>query len=108
MTRVYTHEIGSEIRSISGGYILDEEAVIEIEGRRVLYVVGNALADTTCCGVYGCRFALVPGYVVRWRHSTDEAGNALSEVEPIVGDAIRNRISKEIGSVQDVSQVNFW
>ena len=50
MIRDYTHEVGKEVRSISGGYTLEREERISMKGKEVLYVVGNGCADSSCCG----------------------------------------------------------
>jgi len=59
--REYTHELNKEIRSISGGYELEMEGELEIYGKEVLYVVGNAVVDSSCCGMGGCSVDLGSG-----------------------------------------------
>ena len=108
MTREYTHELNKEVRSISGGYELEREERIDLEGRQVVYAVGNAMVDSSCCGVWGCRYALVPGYVVRWKHSTTPDGDPVSEVQPIEDDKVKKRIVKLLESKEAVNQVRFW
>jgi hypothetical protein len=53
MIREYTHELNREVRSISGGYELEREEKFDMHGKEVLYVVGNAVVDSSCCGVGG-------------------------------------------------------
>jgi hypothetical protein len=108
MTREYTHELNKEVRSISGGYELEREETIDLDDRQVVYAVGNAMVDSSCCGVWGCRYALVPGYVVRWKHTTTADGNAVSEVQPIEDDQVKKRIIKLLESKEAVNQVRFW
>jgi hypothetical protein len=45
MTKEYPHEIKREFQSISGKYILEKEERIEVDGKVVLYAVGNAIVD---------------------------------------------------------------
>jgi hypothetical protein len=107
MTREYTHDIGREVRSISGGYELELEGKFEIHGKKVLYVVGNAIVDSSCCGMGGCRYALVPGYVKKFKTRQDEQGLWISEVEPIIGMAARQEITRVLKEKEIVQQVQF-
>ncbi len=108
MIREYTHELQKEVRSISGGYTLEKEERIEVDGREVLYVVGSALADSSCCGYWACRYALVPGYVVNWKFSRDEKGVPVSIVEGIVDEKVRRQVVEFLETTEGVSQVQFW
>jgi hypothetical protein len=108
MKKRYTHELETEVRSISGGYVLEEEGILELENRNILYVIGNAMVDSACCGTYGCRFALVPGFVLRWKHEKNESGFDISEVEPIRDSRARTEIETRLSAVQGVTQVVFW
>ena len=107
MIREYTHEIGREVRSISGGYEFEREGNLQIDGRKVLYVVGNAVVDSSCCGVGGCRYALVPGYVRQFKTRQDEQGLWISEVEPIIDMATRQEITRVLKEKEIVQQVQF-
>lgn len=107
MIREYTHELNREIRSISGGYELEREGKFEIHGKEVLYVVGNAIMDSSCCGVWGCRYALVPGYVKKFKTRQDEQGLWISEVEPVIDGATRQKITQLLEEKELVQQVQF-
>lgn len=106
--REYTHELNTEVRSISGGYNLDAEGTIEIEGREVLYAVGNAMVDSACCGAYGCRFAVVPGYVLNWKSKKNADGVFVSIVEPVADQLVKEELEKTLRALQGVTQVVFW
>ena len=103
----YTHEIGREVRSISGGYELEMEGKLEMDGEEVLYVVGNAVVDSSCCGVGGCRYALVPGYVRQFKTRQDQQDLWISEVEPIIDTATRQEIIQVLKEKEMVQQVQF-
>ena len=107
MIREYTHELNREVRSISGSYELEKEAKFDIHGKEILYVVGNAVVDSSCCGVWGCRYALVPGYVRQFKTRQDEQGLWISEVEPIIDRAARQEITRAIKEKEIVQQVQF-
>lgn len=107
MIKEYTHELNKEIRSISGGYELEMEGKLEINGKEVLYVVGNAVVDSSCCGIGGVRYALVPGYVKKFKTRRDEQGLWISEVEPIIDKATRQEITRVLMDKEVVQQVQF-
>lgn len=107
MKRTYAHELNKEVRSISGWYMLEREERIVCRGREYLYAVGQGAVETSCCGVGGCRYALVPGAVVRWKFGMDESGAHLSEVESVSDQEMRDEIRRIILEKEDVSQVNF-
>jgi hypothetical protein len=80
----YQHqEPGTEVRFIAGHYTIVEEQRIAHRGRELLVFVGIATVESTCCGTQGCRFLNVPGYIISWKHSMNENGLPVSEVEPI-------------------------
>ena len=108
MSKEYTHELHREVRSISGGYTLEKEERITIGSKEVLYVVGNALADSSCCGFWGCHYAFVPGYVVSWKHKKNEEGISISKVEAITEDHVKREIERLLMEKEGVSQVRFW
>ena len=107
LTKDYVHTAMEEVRAISGGYQLEKEMAMEIDGRRALCLVGYGVVDSSCCGVGGCRFVFVPGYLVRERYRRTEAGLAVSEVEPITDPAVRSRIADRLKITEMAQQVNF-
>ena len=107
MVKEYIHELNEEIRSISGGYELVKEGILEMQGKEVLYVVGNAVIDSSCCGVGGCRYALVPGYVRKFKTRQNEQGLWISEVDPIVDRETRQEITQLLKEKEIVQQVQL-
>ncbi len=107
MNMEHVHEINQEVRSIAGGYIWEREGILELDGREALYVVGNAFVDSSCCGIGGCRFAYVPGYVRGLRIRRNEQGLWVSEVEPIHDDQTRDRIRRLLEDREIIQQVQF-
>lgn len=107
MAKEYVHDIQREVRSISGWYELEEEKILESEGREVLYTVGNGVVDSSCCGVGGCRFAVVPGYILKLKTRQNDSGLWISEVEPVTDEAAKNRIKRLIEENEVVQQVRF-
>ncbi len=107
MIREYTHELNREIRSIAGAYELDSEGRLQIKGEEVLYTVGNALIDSSCCGSWGCRFAIVPGYIRNLNIRKNRQGYWVSEVEPVVDLEAQSKIKQFLEKQENVSQVEF-
>jgi hypothetical protein len=109
MMNRYTHRpLGQEVRSISGQYAIDEEKRIPFQGRDVLLAKGYWAVDNSCCGTGGCGFALVPGYVVRWKASTNEGGEPVTEIEPVRDEQEKQALRKLIQESEKLQQVNFW
>lgn len=96
-----------EFEAIGGRYRFLKEEVLEYGGREVLYLLGAALFDTTCCGTGGCGYVLVPGYLVEKHSREDESGSRMSLVEPIKSDKEQDEIRKELLTREQVNQVNF-
>ena len=106
--RIYVHrELGGSVTAIGGHYIFDKEALLQLDGRRVLYLVGHAVLDTSCCGSSGCRYVQVQGYVERWKTGIDEAGYAMTEVVSVHDRQERQRIATLIKKTERVQQVLF-
>jgi len=96
------------ITSVSGHYTFDEEKHLYYEDKDVLYLTASAVIDSSCCGVGGCLFALVIGFVLRWHIKKDKNNLPVSIVDTISDPIVRNNISKAIIIETNVSQVNFW
>lgn len=104
----YIHQdLNQEIRAIGGHYVLVKEARLPYHGREVLYLVGHAAFDTSCCGPGGCAYALVPGFVANWHSDQTEEGLFISQFEPIENADIQNDIRRLIERLEIVQQVNF-
>ena len=106
--RQYTHEkLGEEVRSVAGYYTITEEERLKYRGREILYVAGVAVIDNSCCGVGGCSFVNVPGYIVSWRKETGDSPYHVSEVEPIKDKEDQEEIKELITEKYPHAQINF-
>jgi hypothetical protein len=104
----YTHEeLHSEVTSISGGYSYVMEELLSYKGRDVLCVVGEGHVDNSCCGVGGCIFIDIPGYVLSLKNGKNESGLDVSEVEPIVDLDEKSEITKILGSRYPMAEIRF-
>lgn len=108
MTQKYTHDLNKEVRSISGWYVLHKEGRLSHMGEEFLYVVGDAVVDSSCCGIGGCRYAIVPGSIVSWKCGTNEDGLMTSVVEPVTDKELKKKLSQLLSKREGVSQVQFW
>ena len=90
---------------MSSWYEIESEKTLDMDGHKVVYSIGRAVTDNACCGVFGCRFAVVHGF-----QKTD-CGNAEPgsdrEIEPITDAGWRGRISEAVINAEKVDQVQF-
>lgn len=104
----YVHRpLGETIQAIGGSYRLVREGLLSWGSSEVLYLVGHALFDSSCCGVGGCGYAVVQGVVRRLRDRTSADGLPLSEVELVVDEADRQRLTTLLVERERVQQVRF-
>jgi hypothetical protein len=76
-------ELNQRVEFFGGGYLLVEEGKLNYRGKEVLYLVGIAGIEASCCGTGGCAFIKVPGYIRSWKKGQNETGRPVSEVERI-------------------------
>ncbi len=108
-TKEYTHQgLNQEVTAIGGHYILTKEERLSFYGRDVLYLIGYAIFDTTCCGSGGCNYAQVPGIIVDWKIRKNKDGIPVSRVNPIRDPAKQKEIRYLIENKEMVNQVNFY
>jgi hypothetical protein len=106
--RSYIHkEIDKEIKTISGYFMYHEEKRLNLRGRDVLFAVGVGIIDNACCGIGGCRFIEVPGYIVSWKSEVDNHGNSMSKVDPIKDEEEKKEIRSLLEKFYSHSQINF-
>ena len=101
------HELNCEVTAIGGHYVLTKEVRLPFQGQEVLYIVGYAVVDNSCCGVGGMAYAVVPGFVLDWRGKTNGEGLAISLVDPIHDAATQREIRQLIERKEIVHQVRF-
>ncbi|MEW5736651.1 MAG: hypothetical protein AB1921_17535 [Thermodesulfobacteriota bacterium] len=99
--------LNQEVRSISGGYILEKEARVTVDGREILYAVGVGVVDSACCGTGGSRYALVPGILVRWHSGINADGHAVSKVVRIQDPDLTQKVASAIRAREREIAVQF-
>jgi hypothetical protein len=104
----YIHRpLNTEVTAIGGYYHLVKEARLKHGERDVLYLVGHAAFETTCCGVGGCAYAIVPGYVLAWKSRIDPEGLSISMVEPVADPSDQDAIRRQLLQSERVHHVSF-
>ena len=105
----YTHlKLNEDISCIAGYYTPQKEIRLKHNDGDVLYVIGQAVIDSSCCGSGSWGYALVPGYILNWQNKKNEAGLPVSEVEPVTNEEARNNIRRIIEEREAISQIEFW
>ena len=110
MSTKYTHlELGKDVEiGIAGYYTPQKEVRLKYNGREVLYVIGQAVVESSCCGAGSWTYAIVPGYIVNWQETKNEAGLPVSEVESILDEEARENIRRIIQTTEATSMTGFW
>ncbi len=107
-TREYTHiPLNEEVTAIGGHYILEKEVRLPFRGEEVLYVIGMSIVDTSCCAPTGCKYAIVPGFILDWHHRTNDNNLPVTEVQPIRDEDTRTEITALIKQSDFVQHVEF-
>jgi hypothetical protein len=105
----YTHlPVGQDVTCIAGYYTPRREVRLKYNSREVLYVVGQAVIDSSCCGLGTWGYILVPGYIVNWHKRTNADGLPVTEVEPISDRTVQDDIRRLITEAESIPQVEFW
>jgi hypothetical protein len=106
----YIHrDLNQEVTAAGGHYVLVKEMCLPFQGREVLVLVGYTVFDTACCGMGGCSYAVVPGFVLDWRHRTGEDGWPVSRLEPVRDKVVQEELRRLIGEEErgGIQQILF-
>jgi hypothetical protein len=100
-------KLDQEITAIAGHYVFTKEVRMAYRNREVLYFLGYAVLNSSCCGVGGAAYALVAGFVKDWKYRQTKDSVFVSRVEPIYGAAEQREIRKIIQKKETIQQVTF-
>jgi hypothetical protein len=107
-TQEFVHpKLGQEVTAIGGHYVFGKEIRLPYEGREILYFVGYAVLDSTCCGVGGTAYVLVAGYISQWKYKKNHNDFPVSQVVPIQARIAQKQIRNLIQKKEMVYQVTF-
>ncbi len=105
----YTHlELNRDVPAPSGYYTPQKEVRLKYDGREVLYVLSQAVIESSCCGANDFNSALVPGYVLGWRAEKNRDGLPVSLIESIADEPTRDAIRKIIKDTEHITRTEFW
>lgn len=85
-------ELDQRVDFFGGGYLFVGEGRLPYRGKEVLYFMGMAGIESSCCGPGGCAFIKVPGYIRAWKKGRNGAGRPVSEVERIEAQEMQKEI----------------
>lgn len=100
-------EMNEEVKTISGHYLFQKENRLALGDREILYLTGYGVTDSSCCGVGGCTFSYVPGFIKKWHYKKNEENRPVSSIEPIEDDETKQTIAQMIMGKESCHQVNF-
>ena len=107
-TQDFIHpRLGQEVTAIGGHYVFGKEVRIPFRGREILYFVGYAVLDSTCCGVGGVAYVLVAGFVWDWKFKKDQNESFISRIEPIGDPVVQKEVSRMIRPKGMVHQITY-
>jgi len=99
--------LNEEVRAIGGHYKMDREDTLVFNGKDVLYLIGYAVVDTSCCGATGCGYAVVPGYIVSLHAKRTSDDHSISLIEPME-EQFYQEITRILRIQEGVNQVHFY
>ncbi len=108
LPEIYTHFVlNEEHTSITGFYVVTSEVRLPFQGREILYLMGYSVVDSSCCGVGGCGYASIQGFILDWKDRQNADGIDQTTYEPVRDLSIKEELSKIINQRETVTQVNF-
>ncbi len=109
MTIEYIHDpLDQPIESIAGYYTPLQELRLAYNGREVLCILGYVAVESSHYLTGGGTYALIPGYIVKWKFKENNGGMSISEVEPIRDEEVRQGISAAINEIEPAKIIDFW
>ena len=104
----HTHyRLNSTVAAIGGEYAFLKEGTLRLQKQTILYYVGCAVLNSTCCGTGGVCFARVPGIVHALKYQTNDSGEPISRVEPITDKTVQVQVRKILHDTEWIHQVEF-
>ena len=109
MNTEYIHDkLGQAVESIAGYYMPTQEVRLKYNGREVLCILGSTKVESSHYLTGGGPYALVPGYIVRWKFKQSADGRPVSQVEPIKDKEARQSIDASVNEIEPVKIIDFW
>jgi hypothetical protein len=109
MNREYIHDpLNQPIESIAGYYTPLKELRLAYNDKEALCILGYVAVESSHYLTGSGAYALVPGYIVKWKFKESDCGMPVSEVEPIRDEEARQSISAAINEIESAKIIDFW
>src|SRR4030042_401350 len=109
MTIEFTHpELGQEVKTFAGYYIPLEEHVVPYNEREVIYILGHACIEASCCGSARWGYIQVLGFLVRQNIPGGKGTLPVSEIESIQDEEDRNSIRESLEKKYPSMRIEIW
>jgi hypothetical protein len=109
MKKEFSHlELGTEIHNIAGYYVPLEEHILPFDGKEIIFLLGFACIQASCCGVRSWNYIQVPGFLLK-KHSRGGGELPLvSEVDTIEDSDTRLRIAEILTAEYPGTDIDWW
>ena len=101
----FNHQLPKTTELVNGSYTLTALKSLTLEGTNLLYCLGEATLDNSCCGLTNSSYALVLGELIETR--TTSSG-PVSTMKPIRDSVMERKIRTAIQKVEQLETVNFY
>lgn len=101
----FSHELPETTEFVNGSYTLTTIKSLPIDGASLLYCLGEATLDNSCCGITNSFYALVLGELVETR-STEKG--PVSTLSPITDPVRKQTTRAAIQQAEQLETVNFY
>ena len=100
-------DVGDEVSTPSGYYQPIERALIEFEGRTVLYTSGTACVEASCCGTGSWDYLRVEGFVVDTKRLQHTGIDSPVEVEIIQDEGEKKALRRLLLERHPAARIEF-
>lgn len=104
----YEHRVPQRVDYVNGCYRLHCIKQLRVQEREILYCLGDAELDNSCCGLIGVSYALVIGEIVTHGVRTTPDGNTVSLLRQIQDPQFERTIRAALLERENISDVNFY
>ena len=101
----FSHKLPKTTVLVNGSYTLTNLKSLDVDGLTLLYCLGEATLDNSCCGLTNTLYALVLGELIE-THSTKSG--PVSTLAPIRDPAKEQEIRAAIQKTEQLETVNFY
>jgi hypothetical protein len=107
--REYAHQVlNQQYGGLSGYYIPRREVRLGYNCREVLYIVGRAVVESSCCGTGNWDYVLVPGFILNWHCGRNQSSLDVTAVEPIDSAQDIKELTSLIEFKENTACITFW